>query len=129
MKRLLLLSLVVLLFLSACKKKKEDPVISIKGKWTAENMVIKEFYNSALTYSYTETLKRTTMDFQNNGNLIIAVTNSTETFPHTIKPRSKGRFDGSIYEFKNLTAIAVTLYYREEYAPGEYSEYFINLKK
>ena len=124
-----MLSLIVLILLSACKKKNEDVVISLKGKWTAENIVYNYYDNNVLTHPYNDTLISTTMDFQNNGNLVIIDANGTETFPYTIQAGTKVEFDGSIYEIKNLTANAVTLYIREDYAPGQYSEYFLNLKR
>ncbi|QNA45067.1 hypothetical protein [Lacibacter sediminis] len=129
MKRTLLLSLVVVLILSACKKKNEEVIISLQGKWTAESDVYKEYNNSTLTSTYTYTYEKTTFDFQSNNNLLIKDEYGTETLPYTIQNGTTVTFAGDTYEIKNLTAKSVVLYYREEYAPGEYMEYFINLKK
>lgn len=129
MKRTLFLSLVVLFILSACKKKNEEVVISLQGKWTAESDVYKEYDNSTLTYSYTYPYEKTTYDFQTNNNLLIKDEYGTETYPYTIQNGTTVVFGGSTYEIKNLTATAVVLYYREEFGPGSYMEYFINLKK
>lgn len=129
MKRTLFLSLVVVLILSACKKKNEEVVISLQGKWIAETEVYKEYDNSTLTYTYTYPFDKTTFDFQNNNNLLITDDYGIETFPYTIQNGTTVTFAGDTYEIKNLTAKSVVLYYREEYAPGNYMEYFINLKK
>ena len=130
MKRTLLLSLVVVFILSACKKKNEEVVISLKGKWKAENSIYKEFDNSILIYTYTEPFDRTTFDFQNNGNLVISDDSGYETYPYTLQNNTSVQFAGDTYEIKNLTATSVSLYYRSEFGPdGDYMEYFINLKK
>ena len=129
MKRTLFLSLVVVILLSACKKKNEELVISLQGKWIAETEVYKEYDNSTLTYTYTYPFDKTTFDFQNNNNLLVADDYGIETFPYTIQNGTTVTFAGDTYEIKNLTAKTVVLYYREEYAPGDYVEYFLNLKK
>jgi hypothetical protein len=129
MKRTLLLSLVVILILSACKKKNEEVIISLQGKWTAESVVYKEFDNSTLISSYTYPFEKTTFDFQSNNTLLIKDEYSIETLPYTIQNGTSVTFAGDTYEIKNLTAKSVVLYYRGEYAPGDYMEYFINLKK
>lgn len=129
MKRALFLSLVVLLILSACKKKNEEVVISLKGKWTPQSIVYQDFDNSTLQYSYTETPEKTTYDFQNNGYLVITDEYGSEMFQYKILNNSKLDLEGEIYEIKNLTAGSVVLYYRYDYSPGSYSEYSINLKR
>jgi hypothetical protein len=129
MKRTLLLGLVVVLILSACKKKNEAVIISLQGKWIAESAVYKEYDNSALISSYTYPFEKTTFDFQSNNNLLIRDEYGTETLPYTIQNGTTVTFAGDTYEIRNLTAKSVVLYYREEYAPGDYMEYFINLKK
>lgn len=129
MKRVLLLSLLVLLILSACKKKNEEVIISLQGKWIAENDVYKEYGNSVLTYTYTYPYEKTTFDFQKSNNLLITDEYGIETYPYTIQNGTRVTFAGDTYEIRNLTAKSVVLYYREEYAPGSYMEYFLNLKK
>lgn len=129
MKSKLLLSLIVLILLSACKKKNEEVAISLKGKWTVENFAYKYYDNNVLNSTYTDAVSGTTFDFQNNGSLVITDPSGTETYPYNITSDSKVEFDGTIYEIKNLTANSVTLYIREDYAPGEYEEVSLNLKR
>lgn len=129
MKRTLMLSLIVLILLSACKKKNEDVVISLKGKWTAENMVFKSYDNNVLISTYPFPATGTTLDFQDNGNVVITDLYGVESFPYSIKPGSKVEFDGDTYEIRNLTANSVTLFIREDHGPGLYTEMFLNLKR
>lgn len=130
MKKIALFSLFALLLLSACKKDKDEPAVSLLGKWTIENAVVKEYVNGVLTDNYTEPGDGSTFDFQDNGHLVITSPgNSVESVNYSIKPDSKVEIDGEIYEIRNLTASAVTLYIREDYSPGEYDEISINLKR
>ena len=128
MKKTLLLSLIATILLVSCKKDKEN---SIKGKWTVDNEVYKEYVNNALTSTTTSPGGGITVDFQENGNVVITNTGGGPVFsyPYTIKPDSKVEFDGDTYEIRNLTASSVTLFSREDWAPGEYDEYFTNLKR
>ena len=124
-----MLSLIVLILLSACKKKNEDVVISLKGKWTAENMTYKYYDNNVLISTYSDPATGTTLDFQDNGILVITDPSGIESFPYSIKPGSKVEFDGGIYEIRNLTGTTVTLFVREDIPPGLYLELYINLKR
>jgi hypothetical protein len=127
MKKTLVLSMIVVILLTACNKKVEP---SLKNKWTLENSVSKEYVNGTLANTETVPGNGTTLDFQNNGNVVITYPGSpVESFPYLLKPDSKVEFDGDIYEIRNLTNSNVTLYIREDFAPGEYDEIFINLKK
>jgi len=130
MKTLLTASLLTLVLFTACKKDPQPAAPSLKGKWTIENFVYKEYVGGALTDTYTEPGAGGTIDFQNNGNVVSTIPgNPVATTPYTIKPDSRVEIDGDIYEIRNLTATNVTLFIREDYAPGEYDESFINLKR
>jgi len=127
---LLTASLLTLVLLTACKKDPQPAAPSLKGKWTIENFVYKEYVGGALTDTYTEPGAGGTIDFQNNGNVVSTIPGyPVATTPYTIKPDSKVEIDGDIYEIRNLTATNVTLFIREDYAPGEYDESYINLKR
>jgi hypothetical protein len=127
MKKTLVLSMIVMILLTACRK---ETAPSLKNKWTLENSVSKEYINGTLANTETIAGGGATLDFQNNGNVVITYPGSPiESFPYTLKPDSKVEFDGDIYEIKNLTNSNVTLYIREDFAPGEYDEIFINLKR
>jgi hypothetical protein len=129
MKKILTITLLTLWVLSACKKDKE-PAPSLKGLWTIQNIVTKEYMSGALNDTYTLDGAGRTMDFQSNGNVIITVPGSpAETYSYTVKPDSKVDIDGDIYEVRNLTALNVTLFLREDYASGEYDEVSVNLKR
>ena len=129
MKRTLLLGLIAILIISACKKKNDDVVISLKGKWNAQSVSYKEFDNGALINSYSENLIKTTFDFRNNGSLIITDEYGTETFSYSIQNATTVEFDGMVFEIRNLTGNSVTLYTREEYAPNNYAELTFNLTR
>jgi len=130
MKTLLTASLLTLVLFTACKKDPQPAAPSLKGKWTIENFVYKEYVGGALTDTYTEPGAGGTIDFQNNGNVVSTIPgNPVATTPYTIKPDSRVEIDGDIYEIRNLTATNVTLFIREDYAPGEYDESYINLKR
>lgn len=127
MKKTLVLSLMATILLTACKKDKE---ISLKGKWTIDNAVGKEYVNGALTTTTTEPGAGATMDFQDNGNVVITSPGfPPESFSYSIKPDSKVEFDGDVYEVRNLAASTVTLFIRIDFSPGEYDEIYINLKR
>lgn len=131
MKKLVILSLFGLVLFAACKKEKEkDNTPSLKGKWTIENYVDKIYISGTLNGTYTSQGDGATMDFQDNGHVIILVPGDTpESYTYTIKPDSKVDIDGDIYEIKNLTASTVTLLMREDYGGGDYEELYINLKR
>ncbi|MEJ8842288.1 hypothetical protein WG954_07830 [Lacibacter sp. H375] len=143
MKRTLILSLVVVLILSACKKNNEDNFTSIrqggmsfdegiktlKGKWIAENTVYNEYDNSILIHTYKEPFERTLMDFQDNGNLVIINQLGARTLPYTIQNDSIVEFDGRIYEIRDLTAMSVILITRVDLGSGSYTEHCISLKR
>ena len=130
MKKLLTASLLTLVLFTACKKDPQPAAPSLKGKWTIENMLYKEYLGGSLDNTYTEPGAGGTIDFQNNGNVVSTIAgNPVQTSPYTIKPDSKVEIDGDIYEIRNLTATSVTLFIREDYAPGEYDESYINLKR
>ena len=127
MKKTLVFSMIIMILFTACKKK-EDP--SLQTKWTLENAVYKEYLNATLVNTVTIPGGGTTLDFQNNGNVVITASGSTvETYPYTLQSGSKVSFDGDIYEVRDLTLSSVTLYIREDYAPGEYDETLLNLKR
>jgi len=112
MKKLLAISLMGMFLFTACKK---DPAVepSLTAKWTVET-------EPGDGYKY---------DFQTNGNLVISSFLNSSTHPYSILPNSKVDIDGDIFEMRNLTASQVTLFFHQDYVPGEYDELFINLKK
>ena len=126
MKKTLVLSMIVMFLFAACKKDKEA---TLKAKWTIENAVTKEYVNGSLTNTMTIPGGGTTVDFQDNGNVVITSPGQpVESYPYTISG-SRVDFDGDSWEVKSLTLSSVTLYIREDYAPGEYDEISINLKR
>lgn len=128
MKQLLALSMIVMILLAACKKDKDE--ISLKGKWNLENAIYKEYENGVLINTETEAGDGTTLDFQNNGNVVITSPGTpSESLSYTIKADSKVEIDGDTYEIRNLNASNVTLYIREDYAQGMYDEISLNLKR
>jgi hypothetical protein len=143
MKRTLLLSLVVVLTLSACKKNNEDNFTSmqqgamsldegiktLKGKWIAENTVSNEYDNSILIHTYKEPFDRTLMDFQDNGNLVITNQFGIRTIPYTIQNEVTVEFDGKIYEIRDLTATSVILVTRVDLGSGSFTDHCISLRR
>jgi hypothetical protein len=127
MKRIIVFCLVFITIFSACKKENSP---TLPGKWTIENTVVREYVNNMLDDTYTEQGDGTKIDFQNNGHVVITYPdNSVESFPYTLLPDSKVNIDGEIYEIRNLASKTVTLFIREDYLPGEYSEISLNLKR
>ena len=127
MKKLLAISLMGMFLFTACKK---DPVVepSLTGKWNVETVVTKGYENSALISTDTEPGNGFKYDFQTNGNLLISSFLNATTFPYSIMA-NKVQIDGDIFEIRDLTASQVTLFFRQDYAPGEYDDLFINLKR
>jgi len=98
MKKLLTASLLTLVLFTACKKDPQPAVPSLKGKWTIENMLYKEYLGGSLDNTYTEPGAGGTIDFQNNGNVVSTIAgNPVQTSPYTIKPDSKVEIDGENY--------------------------------
>ena len=127
MKKLLAISLIGMFVFTACKKPRED--VSLTGKWNVETVVTKEYENSALINTNTEPGDGYKYDFQTNGNLLITGFLVGTTAPYTIMGNSTVVIDGDSFEIRNLTSSQVTLFIRQDYAPGEYDELFINLKR
>jgi len=128
MKKLLAISLMGMFLFTACKK---DPAVepSLNGKWNVETIVTKEYRNAVLINTITEPGDGFKYDFQTNGNLLITSFLNGSTMPYTIMANSKVQIDTEIFEIRNLTASQVTLFFHQDYVPGEYDELFINLKK
>jgi hypothetical protein len=125
MKKIVALSLAIMILVSACKKNKE---ISLKGKWNLENIITKEYRNGILVNINTEPGGGYKYDFQDNGELLITAFLTASTSPYTIKPDSKVEIDGDIFEIRNLTSSDVTLFIRIDYG-SDYQEMFLNLKR
>ena len=128
MKKLLAISLLgMVLFTARTKKPVAEP--SLTAKWNVETIVTKEYRNAALINTNTEPGDGYKYDFQTNGNLVISSFLNSSTHPYSILPNSKVDIDGDIFEIRDLTASQVTLFFHQDYVPGEYDELFINLKK
>lgn len=129
MKKNVILCLVVLLVFAACNKDKDEPAVSLAGKWTVDNTTIQEHINGTVNTDI-EPGNGATMDFQDNGHVVITYPGlPIESLVYVIKPDSKVEIDGDMFEIRNLSKATVTLYLREDYSPGEYDEVFINLKR
>ena len=128
MKKLLAISLIGMVLFTACTK---NPVVepSLTAKWNVETIVTKEYENAVLINTNTEPGDGYKYDFQTNGNLVITSFLNSSTHPYSILPNSKVEIDGDIFEIRDLTASQVTLFFRQEYVPGEYDDLFINLKR
>jgi hypothetical protein len=125
----LILCLFAAIILIGCKKDKDDE-ISLKGKWTIENTIYNEYINGTLDYTETEPGDGATIDFQNNGNVVITIPGfGVETYPYILRPDSKVEIDGDVFEIRDLTANSVILYLREDYGNNDYDEVFFNLKR
>jgi hypothetical protein len=125
MKQALILSLGIFMFLTACKKD-EDP--SLKGKWNVENNILK-IYSGGTTVTETQPGNGATMDFQENGNLILTDSSGPETLQYKILSASKVIIDEDTFDIKNLTASSVTLFAHEDLSADEYDEVNVNLKR
>jgi len=130
MKHKLLLTLVIMTILGACKKDKPEPEISLQGKWTLENAIVKDYEKGVLIDEVNEPGDGTTYDFQDNGHLVITSPSfPVESVPYTINPGSKANIDGDIVDIQNLSASKVTLYFKDDYGQGDYVEIFLKLKR
>jgi len=128
MKKISILSLIILTLLAGCKKDPDEP--SLKGLWILDNVVVKEYLGGTLSNTDIEPGDGTTLDFQDNGNLVIRETGGfTDTITYTIQADSKVIIDGELYEVRDLTASNVALFIKEDYGGGDYDEIFINLKR
>ncbi|MBA2745319.1 MAG: hypothetical protein H0U44_03745 [Flavisolibacter sp.] len=125
MKKILVLSLLSVALFTSCKKDK-DP--TIKGLWNIESVSWKYYVNNALDDSDTEVLTNATINFKDDGSAIIVVYGSTETHTYTVSGNTVS-FDGETYTMQGLSENSVVLYVKETYAPGEYEESFIQLKR
>jgi hypothetical protein len=130
MKMKLLITMLMLITLFACKKDNDKEEISLMGKWNIESTIIKEYQNNILKNTETETGDGTTMDFQANGYLKIASPGDPiETVLYFIKPESKVEIDGDLLEIRNLTGTTVFLFFRQNYGGGNYDEATLNLRR
>ena len=125
MKKIIFPGLIALFLFTACNKLKDE--ISLKGEWTVDNISTKG-YRSGSVNTITEPGDGYKYNFQDNGNLLITGFLTGSTVP-SILPNSKVEIDGDVYEIRNLTASAATLFIRQDYNPDEYDELYINLKR
>ena len=131
MRKNLMLSLVLIILFTGCEKSIQETPISLTGKWTVENQIVKEFANGILGYSNITPGDGRTIDFQANGNMIESIPGLPDvSTPYSMKPGSKVEFNGEIYEIKTLTATNASLFIRRSNPTGEYTqEVTINLKR
>jgi hypothetical protein len=129
MKKTAAFTLIVMVLLIACKKKKEE--ISLNGKWNVENTITKEYVNGVLLNTIDAPGYGSTIDFQSNGNLLITAPGSPDqSFQYIIKADSKVEIDGDTYEIRNLNPSGVTLFIHEDFGTAvDYNETFLNLKR
>jgi hypothetical protein len=127
MKKLTALVLMLMLLATACKKDKD---ISLLGKWTMENSVMKEYQGGILVDTDTEPGNGTTVDFQSNGQVVImAPGEPVVSMSYSLRPVSEIEIDGEIYQIKDLTASSVTLFMQDDMGSGDYYQFFVNLKR
>ena len=130
MKKITIICLVATTFFTACKKDKKETANSLVGKWTIENTIVKEYVNNSLVNTETTSGNGTTMDFQDNGHVVITYPgNPVESLDYVIKSGSEVEIDGDIFQIRDLNKASVSLFMRQDYSPGEYDEVLVNLKK
>lgn len=130
MKKITIICLIATIFFTACKKDKEKTANSLVSKWTIENTIVKEYVNNSLVNTDTEPGNGATMDFQDNGHVVITHPGSpVESLSYVIKSGSEVEIDGDNFQIRDLNKASVSLYMRQDYSPGEYDEVLINLKK
>ncbi len=109
----------------SCEKDK-DP--ALQGKWNVQNVVYKEYANGTLVDSNTDPGNGMTIDFQDNGNVVITEGTSVQSYSYIIAG-NKVTFDGDTYEIRDLGENNVTIYFRQDYSAGTYDEAFANLTR
>jgi hypothetical protein len=129
MKKTLVLSLIVMILLAACKKDHEKPPISLKGKWNVESTTTKKFENAIIVNTVVIPGNGATFNFQDNGTVVLSHDGVIESQPFTIQSDSNVDIAGYSYEIRNLTASSVTLFLRDIYASGEFVEFVEDLKR
>lgn len=127
MQKILFLALAAITIFASCKKDKKD--ISLVGKWTVESYTINYYDDDILDETETAPGNGATFDFQSNGQVVVFSDGTSETQPYTIVSDSTVDIGGDLLEIKNLTASSVTLYFRDNYLPGEYTEIIFNLRR
>ena len=127
MKKITTLSLISMILLIACRKDKDE--VSLKGKWTLESVITKQYRNGSLVNTNTEPGNGYKYDFQDNGNLVITGFLAGSTASYSILTNSKVKIDGDVFEIRNLAASNVTLFIRVDYTPDQYDELYVNLKR
>ena len=121
-----LLALLLTASLVSCKKE-EDP--ELQGKWTVNNIVYKEYMNNSLANTDTFPGSGETIEFQSNGTVVISAPGQTpESYTYT-QSGNTVTFDGDTFEVRDLGENNVTLFIRDDWAPGEYDETYINLTR
>jgi hypothetical protein len=124
MKPIAILILAATIILTSCKKDpvKEEPALSLQGKWSLESTIIKSYENNALVTTVNEPGNGATFDFQTSGDVVMSHDGVIESHKYTIAPDSKVDIEGYVYEIRNLAAHSVTLFLKDEYSPGNYAE-------
>ncbi len=112
--------------LFSCKKDK-DP--ELQGKWTVDNIVIKEYINGSLTSTTSEPGNGMTIDFQSNGNVVINKNGAIESYPYSQPAENLVTFDGDTYEVRNLDENNVILYVKMDWGGNDYDEAFVTMKR
>lgn len=126
MKKATFIFFVAILSLGACRKDKAGP--TLQGKWTLDNILVKEYINGALENTMSEPGNGTVWDFRDNGHVVMTEPGSSpETHTYSVQANSKVNIDGFVFEIKSLDAVSATLYIRQDDSQERYTEVFNNL--
>jgi hypothetical protein len=132
MKRTLFLGLVLTILFAACKKDPVETQLTLKGMWSLDSIISKEYFNGALLYDYGQSGDGAKLDFQANGNLVVSNASGTPGNTQTVQYSISGSnvtIDGDSHEIRSLTASTVTLYRRDNYSANEYEDIYLKLKR
>jgi len=120
----------------ACKKSDTTAIATtnqqkILGKWTFQQVVVNDVYSGTSNITTYPGDPGDYVDFRADGKAYVRVWSSYDTSTYTFINDTKVRMDpgGDTSDIVVLTSTALHLYQKQVFAPGDYSESTIYLRK
>ena len=133
MKKIILASVIAILFLTACDKNGPEPPTpapSLIGKWGLVNILEKEVDNGAVVYNDNYTGQASDyMEFKSDNTLSFSIDGFSLIINYKLLPNNKVEISGDTLTIQSLTANGATLYQKDDTGSNSFEETTYNLKR
>jgi hypothetical protein len=130
MKKIIFITAITTLFITACKKNNDTPAISLQGKWGLVNTHYLEVDNGATVFEDIYTgIAADYIDFRKDNKVYSYIDGSSDTSAYQLLSNNKVVILGDTYDIQSLSAASAKLYQKDSLNANTYTEITINLKR